>query len=124
MNGTDGGDGGAVTDPAALERIRQAHLGKVTSYEVKKKMSDSHKKRCSDPAERQRMSKTAKECGNTPPVCRGSGNGQAKLTEEDVRQIRKLLKSGCSGVSLAKQFNVTPAVISYIRTRHTWKHVN
>ena len=44
-NGTDGGDGGAITDPDAKARIRAAHLGSKASDETKARMSQTAKER-------------------------------------------------------------------------------
>ncbi len=47
----------------------------------------------------------------------------AKLTEEQVLQIRKLRSQGHFGTSLAKQFGVTSSTIYAIISRHTWNHL-
>lgn len=57
---------------------------------------------------------------NTP---RGESSGGAKLTESDVKEIRRLRENGHSLKSLAKQFGVTHPNIHYICTKHTWAHV-
>jgi hypothetical protein len=47
-----------------------------------------------------------------------------KLTEKDVIQIRKLLRSGrLSKVKIAGMFGVVGRTIRWIETRHTWKHL-
>lgn len=46
-----------------------------------------------------------------------TGKGSAKLTKEEVVQIRK---SPESGVILAKMFRVTPSNISLVRNRKSW----
>lgn len=53
----------------------------------------------------------------------GIDNGQAKLTEDDVRQIRIDLIFGKSQRAIAKNFGVTHGVISSIARRKTWAHV-
>lgn len=50
----------------------------------------------------------------------GESNNQAKLRESDVIEIRQ---SNDSGVRLSKRFNVTPAMVSSIRLRKNWVHV-
>jgi len=56
--------------------------------------------------------------------CRGSKNGKARLNEEQVFEIRfKLIPEGLSNKEIAKDFNVKPYVIQFIRTGKTWKHV-
>lgn len=59
---------------------------------------------------------------------RGSGNGLAKLREEDVREIRRFhQRSGLSVCEasrrLTKRFKVHPVTIEYILRGRTWKHV-
>jgi len=52
---------------------------------------------------------------------RGAKQWSAKLTEDDVREIRK---SNLTGKELALKYGVTPAGISNIRTRRIWKHID
>lgn len=47
----------------------------------------------------------------------------SKLTEENVREIRELLKQGLTGVSIAKRFGVHPMQISSIKLGKIWRHV-
>jgi hypothetical protein len=53
----------------------------------------------------------------------GSEHYKARLTEADVREIRRLSASGAARVDLARQFNATYAMICQIVTGKTWKHV-
>lgn len=56
---------------------------------------------------------------------RGSRNGRAKLSEEQVRRIRDLLRSGDIPQSdLAKSFGVSRSVIRDIEKGRTWRHVS
>jgi hypothetical protein len=50
---------------------------------------------------------------------RGSRQGQAKLTEFDVLQIRQLMTSRTQ-TQLAQQFQVSPSTISNIKTGKNW----
>lgn len=50
----------------------------------------------------------------------GEGNGLAKLTEENVRMIRR---SNLSGEQLAKQLGVSKVAVNYARSGQTWSHV-
>ncbi len=55
---------------------------------------------------------------------RGSTHHRAKLTDTDVKEIRKILTSSSrSDIEIAKQFHVSPAAIWFIRTGKGWKHV-
>ena len=51
---------------------------------------------------------------------KGSDNGNASLTEEDVRWIRQL---GASQSRIAKCFGTTQQAISLIKSRKLWRHV-
>jgi hypothetical protein len=64
--------------------------------------------------------KEAKGRGNQP---KGSDNGQAKLTEEDIPEIRRLLAQGVSGVHIARIYGVHRSIIVGIKTGKAWKHV-
>lgn len=49
----------------------------------------------------------------------------SKLTEEKIREIRKLWKSGkLEQKEIAKQFDVSPSLISAITLHRIWKHVD
>lgn len=53
----------------------------------------------------------------------GEANNKAKLTEEDVRQIRQMYIEGASGVDIAKCFPVNHCAIYDILNDKTWRHV-
>jgi len=54
----------------------------------------------------------------------GSANGQAKLTEDNAREIRRLCATGkFSQQELALKFGVADSVICRIINRRAWKHV-
>lgn len=54
---------------------------------------------------------------------RGERHGVSKLTEDQVRDIRRRLRQGELGNSIAKRYNVDPGHISLIRHRKIWAHV-
>lgn len=53
----------------------------------------------------------------------GENHNQAKLTDAEVVEIRSCLKRGVKGVDLARQFNVTPQMVSLIKSGKFWKHL-
>lgn len=55
---------------------------------------------------------------------KGIKHNKAKLTENEVLEIRKLLSIGIEGLKIASQFQVTPATISAINVNKTWRHLN
>ena len=54
---------------------------------------------------------------------RGEQNWSAKLTDDDVREIRRRRAAGETGVSLAREFGVVKQMISNIILRKSWAHV-
>jgi hypothetical protein len=54
---------------------------------------------------------------------RGERQRFAKLTPEQIRQIRALAHE-LNHVEIARQFGVTAANVGYIVRRHTWKHID
>ena len=53
----------------------------------------------------------------------GSKNSCAKLSEEQVLEIRRLHEDGHSGASLSEMFGVSNATIHNIVTRKKWRHI-
>lgn len=53
----------------------------------------------------------------------GEVNHAAKLTEQDVLEIREWLKQGMSQREAARRKGVSSVAISYINTRTTWRHI-
>lgn len=59
-----------------------------------------------------------------PELCpRGETNGMSKLTDEKVREMRSLNKSGISQKRLGKMFGVTQPCARFAILGITWKHV-
>lgn len=48
---------------------------------------------------------------------------RARLTEADVREIRKQVADGISQAFLAARYEMTPAAISYIVNYKRWRNV-
>lgn len=60
----------------------------------------------------------------TDRVLRGEKNGHSKLTEESVRDIRRLYDDGESTWSLSQRYKVTRTTIQRIIARRIWRHVD
>jgi hypothetical protein len=78
-------------------------------------------------ADRERDGNTARGDNAGPrkhpeSLLRGSHSHSSRLTEEQVRQIRKL-SSTKSQRELARRFGVTKAAIYYVQKRRSWAHV-
>lgn len=57
-------------------------------------------------------------------ICRGEKNGSAKLTQNQVEEIRNLLSNGKSANSIAKLFGVSHTLINGIRDKKYWNTPN
>lgn len=53
----------------------------------------------------------------------GSGKAKAKLTQEDVLNIRQKHAEGVSQYALAKRYGVTQCTLSLIVNRKIWKNI-
>lgn len=56
-------------------------------------------------------------------AAKGSRNGMSKLTEDNIKNIFKLRKSGMMQKDIGKLFNVTQSHISLVLSNGTWKHL-
>jgi hypothetical protein len=56
-------------------------------------------------------------------VARGERNGAAILTENNVRNIRKMRAKGWTHQRLATKYKVAKCTIAYIATGKIWKHL-
>lgn len=56
-------------------------------------------------------------------ACRGERNVKAKLTENDVLNIRNSFASGISKKTLEVQFNIGKTQLNYILNGKAWKHL-
>jgi hypothetical protein len=54
---------------------------------------------------------------------KGSNQGSSKLTEKQVRKIKKLLRQGMKHRDIADLFSISYPIISRINTGKLWKHV-
>jgi len=57
-------------------------------------------------------------------VPRGETHPSARLTDQNVREIRQLHAEGRSCLELGRMFSVTSMAISLIVRRHRWKHIS
>lgn len=53
----------------------------------------------------------------------GERQGNSKLSEDEVVQIKRLLASSFSGAEIGRMFNVTPEAIYLIKKGTNWRHV-
>lgn len=97
----------------AREKISKASLGRSHTEEAKQKMSEAPRDRWSN-ASRSKLSATLS----------GEGSPTAKLTNEQVKEIRALYATGTTSYEkLARQFGVGRNTIANVIKRVTWKNV-
>jgi len=56
-------------------------------------------------------------------VAHGIGHGHAKLTDKEVKELRRLYRSGMRQQALADSFGVSQATVSEAIRGKTWSHV-
>lgn len=135
-NGTDGGDGtvGYIFTSEHRAKISIALTGrkrKPFSEEHRAKMSAANVGRVVSEGTRAKMS--AAKMGHIvseetrakiSAAVRGERRPQAKLTEDDVREIRRIYATGnWTYAQLAKRFNVGITTICDVVRRKAWKHI-
>lgn len=54
---------------------------------------------------------------------KGEDAGNSKINEDDVLEIRRLLKKGLSQTKIAEKFKIARRTISHIKLRETWNHL-
>jgi hypothetical protein len=57
------------------------------------------------------------------PVTRGSERTQAKMTEQDVLMIRKMMKEGVPRKDICKKLNISVHMYKDVQRGKTWRHV-
>lgn len=55
---------------------------------------------------------------------KGEGNGRSCLTEDNIREIRRLSNEGHIQNFIAAKFNITHTTVWKIINRRSWKHVD
>lgn len=86
----------------------------------------THAENTRDAVERGRMATGDRSSTRLYPErhCRGSDSPHAKLTEDAVREIRRLAAGGASHPSIARRYGVAPTTIWEVVARRTWAHVD
>lgn len=57
------------------------------------------------------------------PACKGEKNGNSKLTNTDIFEIRKHKEKGLSNRSIAKRYSVSNVLIGLIINGKNWRHI-
>lgn len=112
-------------------KLSASHMGKHRTEEAKAKTAASLLKTWEQqPDRRAKLAEWATGRKHTEEARaqmsleqRGENNPRAKLTENAVREIRKLLAVGMRQPEIAKMYGVQQHVISRIKTGKRWGHV-
>jgi hypothetical protein len=78
-----------------------------------------------DAAKKGRMASGERHTTRLHPerIARGARLPQTKLTEDDVREIRRELAASTPERHLARRYGVSKSLIWSIKTRRSWRHV-
>jgi len=115
-----------VRSKECREKIRNAKLGTKASKETREKLSiartgsnNSMYGKTRPEEVRTKISETRKRKG----VGRGSNHNKAKLNEDDVREIRKLMDAGMTATEVARRYGVCKSTTARINKGIIWSHV-
>lgn len=125
------------------ERMSKLHKGKTLSEEHRAKLLNANKKywteenrdkqskvlkeRWSNPKFREKASKGTKlsddDKKRISEMKKGSKHHNAKLTEEEVRDIKTMLKNGVDRKEIREKYDINVKNLSKIANGVTWSHV-
>lgn len=129
---------GHVVSKETRAKISKANKGKVRSQDVRDKISEFMKTRPHTESWRQKTSAALKgrqrpddvrqkisdaKRGKKCQALKGEGNGSAKLTNEDVIEIKRMLSRKVRVVDIMQRYNVSKGAIANIKTGRSWSHV-
>jgi len=111
-------------------KVKQAHIVSYLIHkgDIPKGMLVLHSCHCRDCTNPEHLhlgshKQNMKEMVEANRQCKGSIHHNAKLMENDVVEIKKMLKNNKLGIDIAKKFNVSSTIISNIRLNKIWKHI-
>lgn len=120
-NGTDGGDGVLNPSDEARRKMSIWQIGRKLTPEHKAKLGASSRDRRHDQAWKDLMSSKMK--GREITWRDKVGKANQKLTDEQVREIRRLISEKVSQYVLAAKFGVHQGTISNIKRGVSYSHV-
>lgn len=120
-NITEGGDGclGAKPSAETREKLSKARIGNKNRLGIKHTEED--KKKIGAASKGRIFSEDHKK--KIGAAQQGSLSNSAKLTEDDIRDIRRRIAAGETQRSLAIEYGVGFPTINKIHLRQRWKHV-
>ncbi|QWI10076.1 GIY-YIG nuclease family protein [Bacillus mycoides] len=97
--------------------IKEMMADGMTNHEIKQHFDDKYTNIFLSEI---RTNKTYKHVTIDRPI----GKGDLKLTEDDVREIKKLLLQGVKQKTISERFGVSRALITRINTGQAWSYLN
>ena len=118
----------ALTHGSVPEGLLVRHTCDIPScIEPEHLLAGTNADNTADAVARGRMAKGKRHGSKTQPEAwaRGERNGHAKLGAAEVTEIKRRLRESCGrgGSRLAREFGVTPQLISLIKQGKAWAHV-
>lgn len=130
------GQMGRVLSPETRAKISAANRGKVRTEEMRRRNSESRKGKKPSPEtiEKVRAALTGRprpeevrrkisEGNRGKEGSKGEDNGSSKLTEDQVREIKRLFANGARNIDVMKQFGMSKGAIANIKSGRSWSHV-
>jgi len=125
---------GRIASEETRQKLSRAKKGKPKSEETRKKMSNYQRNKTIPERERIRLKtlnigrKSSEEAKKNMSLgqkgrCAGSKNPMAKLTEDIVLQIKKMIYEGMRNVDIGKIFGISHKQVSSIRNGDIWRQI-
>lgn len=111
-----------ISEALTGRSLSSEHRKKISEIQKGKKLSEEHKTKTSETMKGRVQAKEHVENGRIAKL--GSKNPAAKLTEDDVRSIRRrFAEGGITQTALAREYEIKPNAVSRIISRTRWSHV-
>lgn len=122
-NCTDGGDGLVNPPEEVRQKIITTWIGRKHSYETKKLIGQTSRGRKHSEESKENMRKIMTGRKFTPEWLAKISKGNSKLTDAQVREIKRLLSDGMTGSLIADIFDVNKSTIYNIKYERFYGHI-
>jgi group I intron endonuclease len=104
-------------------RVAGSSLGRETSDETKRKISQSRRGQQNSLGRKMSRESRLKMSQSHIGIQAGEKHPMAKLNQQNVRQIRKMLSAGVTPKEVALMSNISRRTVYDIKLRKSWRHV-